>query len=204
MLDKALNPLAPDKERLSIRQAQIREQMLELFLEEGFIHFTVGDVAQRLSCSKATIYTIADSKEQLVTSVIRLFFKRAAGAVELAVGTEQTPATRVGAYLENIAAALRPASTRFMTDLYAYKPARLIYEFNTRIAASRIKDMVEDGVATGAFRPVNAAFVGEVVAAVIVRIHHGDIAAASGFSDADAFAELGRIILTGVSTSGTD
>ena len=50
--------------------------------------------------------------------------------------------------------------------------------------------MIEQGVAGGLFRPVNAAFVGEVVAATIVRIHHGDIARACDFTNADAFAEL--------------
>ena len=62
--------------------------------------------------------------------------------------------------------------------------------------------LIEQGVAEGSFRRVNATFVGEVVAATIVRIHHGDIAAACKFTDADAFAELAQVVLHGVSAAG--
>lgn len=187
---------------LSRRQSQIRDQLLEILLADGFAHLTLDDLARRLGCSKATIYTLADSKEQLVVGVIQLFFEQATTTIEEAARAAGTPAARVGAYLGAIADGLRPASTRFMADLYAFKPARRVYEANTRIAARRVREMIEQGVAEGSFRRVNATFVGEVVAATIVRIHHGDIAAACKFTDADAFAELAQVVLHGVSAAG--
>jgi hypothetical protein len=101
-------------------------------------------------------------------------------------------------YLRATADELRAASARFMADMNALTPARRIYELNTRIAARKVREMIEEGVAGGSFRPVNAAFVGEVVAATIVRIHHGEIAQACNFTDADAFTELANIVLRGV------
>lgn len=188
----------PNGSSLSRRQSQILDQLLEIFLTEGFAHLTLDDVARRLGCSKATIYTLADSKEQLVVGVIRLFFRQATTAIEKAAAAVETPAARVGAYLGAIADELRPASPRFMTDMYAFKPARRVYEVNTRIAARRVREMIEQGVADGTFRQVNAAFVGEVVAATIVRIHHGNIATACQFTDAEAFTELAQVVLRGV------
>ncbi|MGZ4635017.1 TetR/AcrR family transcriptional regulator, partial [Oryzihumus sp.] len=85
---------------LSPRQTQIRDQILETFLAEGFVHLTLDDLARRLGCSKATIYTLAESKEQLVVGTIRLFFTRATAAIEAAAAATSTPAAKVGAYLE--------------------------------------------------------------------------------------------------------
>lgn len=147
---------------------------------------------------KATIYTLADSKEQLVAGVIQLFFQLATEQIEAATAAAPTSTTKVGTYLGAIADELRPASAQFMADLYGFRPARRVYEVNTRIAARRVRDLIEQGVADGSFRSVNAAFVGEVVAATIVRIHHGDIAAVCHLSDADAFTELAQVILRGI------
>jgi AcrR family transcriptional regulator len=191
-------PADTDGAPLSRRQSQIREQLLELLLAEGFAHLTLDEVARRLGCSKATIYTLAESKEQLVVGTIRLLISRATAAIEEAATQASTPAARVGAYLEAIAEQLRPASARFMSDMNAFRPARRVYEVNTRIAARRVREMIDEGVLEGSFRTVNAAFVGEVVAATIVRIHHGDIAAACGFTDADAFSALAEVVLRGV------
>ena len=67
---------------------------------------------------------------------------------------------------------------------------------NSILASTRARsEMIEQGVAGGSFRPVNAAFVGEMVAATIVRIHHGDIARACNFTNADAITELADIVL---------
>lgn len=187
-----------DAGHLSRRQSQIRDRLLEIFVAEGFAHLTLDDLARRLGCSKATLYTLSDSKQQLVLDAIRLFFDQATTAVEEAAAAAETPTARVGAYLEAIADELRPASARFMADMYGFKPARRVYEVNTRAAARRVREIINQGVADGSFRRVNAAFVGEVVAATIAGIHHGDIAAACHFTDADAFAELAQVVLRGV------
>ena len=190
--------LEPDRRQLSNRQTEIRERLLELFLAEGFADLTLGDIARRLGCSKATLYTLAESKEQLVVGVIRLFFERAAAAIDQTAGAARTPEERIAVSVRATADELRAASARFMADMNALTPARRIYELNTRIAARKVREMIEQGVAGGSFRPVNAAFVGEVVAATIVGIHHGEIAQACNFTDADAFAELANIVLRGV------
>ena len=183
---------------LSSRQTEIRDQLLKLFLAEGFADLTLDAIARRLGCSKATLYTLAESKEQMVVGVIRLFFERAAAAIDQTAAAARTPEERIAVYLRATADELHAASARFMADMNALTPARRIYELNTRIAARKVREMIEQGVAGGSFRPVNAAFVGEVVAATIVRIHHGEIAKSCNSTDVDAFTELANIVLRGV------
>lgn len=167
-------------------------------LAEGFLEFGVGDLAARLRCSRSTIYQIAQSKEQIVLAAVQGFFRRAAERVEAQVAREADPGARLAVYLTAVAAELAPASERFYADLQAYAPAAVIYETNTAIAAGRVQELVAAGVAAGSLRPVDASFVGGVVAQAMTAIQGGRIAAASGLSDADAYRALADLVVHGV------
>src|SRR4051794_20068024 len=118
---------------LTRRQAELLDQLEELFLTEGFTRFTLEDLALRLRCSKSTLYALAGSKEQLSLRVIRHFFRKATEAVEAQTVTETDPALRVTAYLSAVARALAPAGQVFYGDLDAFPPGRDVYERNTAL-----------------------------------------------------------------------
>jgi AcrR family transcriptional regulator len=185
--------------QLTARQAQLLDQLEELFLAEGFAGFTLEDLAVRLHCSKTTLYALADSKEQLAVRVVRHFFRRATEAVEARTAGEGDPARRVTAYLEAVARALTPASRAFHRDLEAFPPARAVYEHNTAVAAQRVSRLITDGVAAGRFREVNAALVADTVTTLMLRIGRGDTARATGLDDAAAYRELAALLLHGIS-----
>ncbi|MET7540315.1 TetR/AcrR family transcriptional regulator [Streptomyces sp. NPDC005507] len=48
-------------------------------------------LAQRLECSKATLYSLASTKEQLVLAVTRAFFRDATAEIEQAIQAEPDP-----------------------------------------------------------------------------------------------------------------
>ncbi|HXV92437.1 MAG TPA: TetR family transcriptional regulator [Pseudonocardia sp.] len=180
------------------RRTQLSDALVDLFLAEGFAHLTLDDVAARLRCSKRTLYTLAGSREQLVRSAVVHFFRRATERVEAAVAAETEPSRRLGAYLGAVAAELRPASARFFDDVAAFPPAAEIYERNTQAAARRVRRLVDDGVAAGAFRSVHTGFVADVVSAAMVRIQQRQVAAATGLDDAEAYARLADLLLHGI------
>src|ERR687894_1921125 len=95
--------------QLTRRQAELLDQLEELFLAEGFARFTLDDLAVRLHCSKSTLYALAESKERLALRVVKHFFRKATDAVEAQTVTEADPARRVTAYLSAVARALAPA-----------------------------------------------------------------------------------------------
>lgn len=177
---------------------QLLDELIELFLAEGFLELGVGDLAARLRCSRTTIYQVADSKEQIVLTAIRGFFRRAAERIESQVDAEPDPGARLAVYLTAVAAELAPASERFYADLQAYAPAAVIYEENTRLAARRVQELVTAGVAAGSLRPVDARFVGAAVAQVMAAIQAGAIGAASGLADAAAYRALADLVVHGV------
>ncbi len=182
----------------SERRDELLDQLVELFLAEGFRQFTLGDLAARLRCSKTTLYALGVSKEQLTGNAVRHFFRRATAFVEERTAAEQDAAARIVAYLSAVADALRPASATFMADLAEHPVATQVYEQNTAAAAERVRRLIAEGVEGGEFRAVHAEFVGDVVASTMTRIQTGAVLANTGLHDSEAYEELAALVLGGV------
>lgn len=181
------------------RRTQLFDALVDLFLAEGFAHLTLDEIARRLRCSKSTLYTLADSKEQLVKAATVHFFRRATDDVESRIRDIDSAREQITAYLSAVGTTLAGASERFMADLDTFDPAREVYERNTRIAARRVRELVDDGVARGEFRDVHAAFAADLVATMMVRIQQGGVRASTGLDDAHAYRELAAILTAGIS-----
>jgi excisionase family DNA binding protein len=182
-------------EHLTTRQRQLVDELVDLFLAEGFSHLTLDDIAARLGCSKRTLYALADSKEQLAVRTVRSYFRRSTDQVEAAIARTRSPAIRLTRYLEAVAEALRPAGPEFRRDLARTVTTREVYEQNTVAAAERVRELIDEGIRAGAFRNVSAVFVGEVVTATMRRITSGEIGRATGLDDAQAYGELARLVV---------
>ena len=185
-------------DRLTRRQAELLDQLEALFLAEGFARFTLDDLAERLRCSKSTLYALAESKERLAVRVIKHFFRKATDAVEAQTITEADPALRVTAYLSAVARALAPAGPAFHRDLDSFAPGREVYERNTALAADRVRELIAEGVAQGRFRDVHPALIADTVTTLMFRIGRGDTARATGLDDAAAYRELAALLLHGI------
>ncbi len=166
---------------------------------EGFSQFTLDDLAERLRCSKTTLYALAPTKQQLVVEVVKQYFRSAVVTVESRVEAASGPSEKVVAYLDAVAEYLQPLSRAFMDDLSAYAPAAEVYRQNTAAAADRIRQLIADGVEAGAFRQVHAAFVGEIVAVAMFEIQRGEMFARLEMSDAEAYAELASLVVHALS-----
>ncbi|MEE2062087.1 TetR/AcrR family transcriptional regulator [Rhodococcus artemisiae] len=184
--------------RTTARQAQLFDQLVALFLDEGFAHFTLDDIAARLRCSKSTLYALAENKDRLVYAVTVHFFRGATERVEADVAEVAGAETRIRAYLESVGRQLEPASARFMDDIAATPVAREVYERNTRLAADRVRVLISEGVAAGELRDVHAAFAADVVATVMVRIQQRQVAERTGLADAQAYRELAALLTHGL------
>ena len=181
------------------RRTELFDVLVHLFLADGFAHLTLDDIAACLKCSKSTLYTLADSKEQLVRAATVHFFRRATEMVEARVAKVVGPRDRITTYLSAVGEALSVASDRFMTDLDAFAPAREVYEKNTSIAARRVQELITEGVNVGEFRKVHAVFAADLAANMMVRIQRGEVRSGTGLDDARAYRELAAILTRGIS-----
>jgi AcrR family transcriptional regulator len=180
------------------RRHELLGQLVGLFLAEGFAAFSLAALAERLRCSKSTLYLVAASKEQIVIATVRTFFKQATERIETRVAATGDPAQRLAEYLQAVSDELEPASERFYADLTAFPPALEVYQANTVLAAERVGDLVTEGVTTGVLRPVHAAFVGAAVTQVMAAIQRGEIGAATGLDDAEAYRQLADLVISGL------
>jgi AcrR family transcriptional regulator len=179
-------------------RAVLLTELVELFLAEGFAEFSLASLADRLHCSKTTLYTVAASKEQIVIAAVREFFKQAAERIEARVTETGDPAARLEQYLRAVSDELKPATSHFYADLLAFEPASEVYRANTLLAARRVQDLVDEGVAGGVLRPVHAGFVGAAVTQIMTGIQRGQIGAATGLDDAEAYRQLADLVLRGL------
>ena len=181
------------EESRSGRPAALLDGLIDIVLAEGFVDLQMADFAARLNCSKSTLYAIAPSKEQLLVTIVRTFFRRATARVEEAVDPAAPPIDRIDAYLSAVAAELAPASPAFFADLERFAPAGDIYRQNTQIAATRVQELVHEA-APG----IDATFLGVVARLLMESIHRGDISRATGLDDSAAYRALAQLILAGV------
>lgn len=180
------------------RRTELFDALLALMLAEGFAHLQIADLAARLRCSRSTLYTLAGSKEQLVTKTVTHFFRTATEQVEARVADAPTGRESVVEYLIAVGDALSPASAQFMADLHAFAPTRELYEQNTAAAAGRVRELIATGVAGGEFRDVDAAFAGDLAATMMSRIQRREVAGATGLDDAQAYRQLASILTRGI------
>ncbi|HVV11688.1 TetR/AcrR family transcriptional regulator [Amycolatopsis sp.] len=192
--------LRPPRGRLTSRQRALLAELEELFLAEGFIHFTLDDLAAKMHCSKSTLYALAPSKEQLAVRVVAHFFKGAAELMEERIAGLTDAREIIGTYLAGIAEYLNRASAEFMRDINDFAPARSAYELNSRAAAGRIRTFIAKGVDDGVFRNVHAKLIAEMAGVLIEGIQTGVVGSRTGVSDAEAFTALSELLLDGLTS----
>jgi AcrR family transcriptional regulator len=194
-------PARTSPRRRTVDTARLQEllaQAGDIVLAEGFTSITMDQLAQRLGCSKATLYSVAGTKDQLVQTITRHFFNTAAEEIEQAVATQSDPAQRIRTYLAGVGEAMRRHSPAFYDDMVSYEPTARIYRRNSETAARRVHQMIDDGVQAGSFRNVNGPFAAQVVALAIDAVQSGDLLHTTELSAADAFTELGDLLLDGL------
>ncbi|GAA1198879.1 hypothetical protein GCM10009675_13180 [Prauserella alba] len=174
----------------------------ELFLADGFLGYTLDDLAGRLRCSKSTLYALASSKEQLAVTVVTHFFRGAAERIEARVAGAADARARIQEYLAGVAEELGRASETFIADVDTFEPTRVTYEFNSHAAADRIRAFISEGMSDGLFRDVHGPLVAEFAELLIEQIQSGTVRARTGYSDADAFAALSDLLLGGLQRDG--
>ena len=71
-----------------------------IILSDGFARLCISDLAERLSCSKRTIYEIAPTKNALVLKVLGDFFAQIRTDAAFAATTKPLAAERLHDYLQ--------------------------------------------------------------------------------------------------------
>jgi AcrR family transcriptional regulator len=180
------------------RRAELLGGLEGIILGEGFLGLSMDDFAARLRCSKSTLYRLAPSKEELVLAVARHFFARAAERIEAAVAEAAGPTARVAAYLASVGQEMNRGSRAFHEQMASQVLTADLYRNNSHFAASRVRQLINEGVRCGVFQIANVELAGQAVAVLLNAIHVGDFASPVGGTPADVHAEFSRLLLFGL------
>jgi AcrR family transcriptional regulator len=182
----------------SPRQRQLLDDLQVLFLAEGFRHLTIGDLADRLRCSRRTLYGLAPSKEELVLIVVDRLFNRMGIEARTNAAACDDPGEAIAAYLDAGMSTLTAAQSSFTEDLESYLPTRHLYDRHLAIALAVLGSLVEDGVRAGVFREFHPPLIAEILDACVARIRDPAALNRAGVSNAQAIAEFSRLIRHGL------
>ncbi|MBT2554151.1 TetR/AcrR family transcriptional regulator [Arthrobacter sp. ISL-5] len=180
------------------RRAELIDELEGIFLAEGFNALTIEDLCKRLHCSKTTLYSVASSREQIIQKVTRHFFERSTAAIEVEVADTPDPAERIVRYLAGVGTAMSRNSHAFYLDMVSYEPTADIYRLNSRAAARKVQEMIEEGVRSNVFRPADAALAGQAISLLIDGVQSGELLEATGLAAGEAFTELGELLIHGL------
>ena len=151
------------------RRQELWGQLGGLFLREGFRNLTIGDLAARLSCSRRTLYSLAESRDDLVRGVVeQLFEQRLRIAGEAAAAVAPGP-DAVIAMLSNGLLAL-DAGTLFVEELRSRPSTAALYgDYRERERAALIAVLV-DGAAAGRLAIDEPQLVADVLDGAVERV----------------------------------
>ena len=180
------------------RRTELLEALEELLLSEGFRSLTVDDMARRLRCSKATLYSVGSSKHELVVELTKRFFRQATSEIEAEIAGVCEPRLRISTYLKGVGTAMSRCSTAFYTDMVGFAPTAAIYSANSDAAARRVRELIDSGVRAGTLRAVDGTFAGQLIALAIEGIQSGTLLTPTGLSAGQAYTELADLLLHGL------
>lgn len=191
-------PPAQRREPASPRGEEILNDLEELFLREGFRDLTIGELARRMRCSRRTLYSLAESKEELFLRVVDRWLRRIRQMGREGAFSHTDPVVRIEAYLDPGVTETRLASGRFSEDIAGYSPARRLLEQHQRTRMQTLRDLVEDGISRGVLRGAHSYLVAEVMMSAVARVKEPDFLEEAGMTMSQAFAEVGHLIRHGL------
>jgi len=182
----------------SPRLQRIVEELEALFFKEGFLHIHTEELAHRLHCSKQTLYTLAQSRDELFEVILERFLSSIRTQAQRAVADAPDRITALTGCLEAIKHAVSKVSLRFAEDLNEFPRGQRRRREHEDLMASMIASIISAGIQEGAFEVVHPRLTAEVLIRGADRIVQPSFLSSSGLSLSQAFIELHKFYLHGL------
>jgi AcrR family transcriptional regulator len=181
----------------SPRLQHIVEELEALFFKEGFLHIHTEELARRLHCSKQTLYTLAQSRDELFEVILERFLSGIRAEAHRASETPDRVAALTGC-LDAIKHAVSRVSVRFAEDLNEFPRGQRRRREHEDLMAGMIAEIISAGTREGTFLAVHPRLTAEVLIRGADRIVQPSFLAHTGLSLSQAFAELHKFCLHGL------
>lgn len=184
-------------------EADLKERILQatiaVFNQKG-LKFTMDDIAQHLSISKKTIYTVFTTKDDLLLQMVEYCFSGIREAKEQVLAdTSLDTVSKIRKLLG------------VMPDGYQDINLRQLYALNSRYpeiyreVEKRLENgwegtiaLLEQGIREGCIRPIPISILKTMMEATLEHFFQRDVLIQSGISYTDALAEVVNILMDGI------
>jgi AcrR family transcriptional regulator len=177
---------------------QFLHDLEDLLLAHGISSLTMGEMAQRLSCSRRRLYELAPTKEGIFLMVAEGFFHAIREAGGRQAADYSSPPDKLQAYFAFGTAEAGRITPHFLRDLEATEAGRKLFDKHQRLRVQGMEEIIIDGVAQGVFAPCNARFVAEVVYLVCKQLRDEEFQSRAGTSLDGGFEALHHLVLHGL------
>jgi AcrR family transcriptional regulator len=183
----------------SPRLRRLLKDLEALMMTEGFLHLSTDDIARRLRCSKATLYRLAPSREELFELVVERWLARVRDTGWQELAEEKTwPAKLVGFLTQPIRLRTREASHKFVHDMRDFPGGYRIWLAHQHQRMATLEAIIDHGAKAGAFQEVHARLAADLMLTSVRRAIEPDFLVSVGLSLTEAFEEWYRILEFGL------
>jgi AcrR family transcriptional regulator len=183
---------------LPVRLRRVLDEAEELFLQEGFLHLSTDELAQRLRCSKRTIYAIAPGREKFFEAVI---FQIVTKAEEATIAPMKNAPSVRAAVQDCIQASIeqtKNASWLWLRDVRLFPAGRRAIDKWRANIADELEDLIERGMREGLFRMIDPRVAAEALLTSVLRMCEPDFSAHSRTTTAEAVSQVYEIFWAGL------
>ncbi|MEM5427744.1 TetR/AcrR family transcriptional regulator [Cupriavidus oxalaticus] len=173
------------------------QELTRLLSTEGVSSLTIGELAQRMRCSRRRLYEIAPTKEALFVGICERVLAASLEKGFAAARRESDPARAVSAYLH---ATLNTSglSKTALTDLDAIDSGKAVFDAYQLARVRGLENLLEAGMRAGQMAPHNPRLVSEAILGAAHRLRNQQFLKETGMKIGDAFSEFYEIILNGL------
>ena len=183
----------------SPRLRRLLKDLEALMMAEGFHHLSTDDIARRLRCSKATLYRLAPSREELFELVVERWLARVRDTGWKELAEEETwPAKLVGFLTQPIRLRTREASHKFVHDMRDFPGGYRIWLAHQHQRMATLEAIIDHGAKAGAFQQVHSRLAADLMLTSVRRAIEPDFLVSAGLSLTEAFEEWYRILEFGL------
>jgi AcrR family transcriptional regulator len=182
----------------SPRHLELLAGLEDIIFSEGFSHLTVGGLAERLQCSRRTLYEIAESKEQIVLVVVDRYM-RCLGRQSYDRATDGENAfDRIRYYVTQGLVEVQEAKLRFAEDAASSRAVHQLLDWHFRYAVGEVAALLRQGVADGEFVHINAVLAAELLDAGLARLQEPRVLQTAGISLSEALEQCLALFVDGL------
>jgi AcrR family transcriptional regulator len=145
------------------RESQLLDAATHLFREKGYHNTSMQDLADALGIQKASLYYYVESKEELLLRLLERGSSLLGARIDQIYAADLSPVEKLRRVLENHAITVMEHLNLISVYIQEYRrlpPERLEEVLAERKHYERVlMRILEDGIASGDFRPVNVKIV---------------------------------------------